>query len=137
MRKKLVAGCAALGVLLTLAALAPAAPVRGTGDDPVALFSLSGTRGTRAATSLSTGFEPPLFSTGAVAGQQGWAVAPSGTPAPVVSDANPASGDQHLRLFKDPAQDEETFIIAGTPDRGGRQLPLRAGLHRRHPCHER
>jgi hypothetical protein len=54
-----------------------------------------------------TGFESPDFTTGPLAGQNGWtgSIFTDGSPAVVesISTANPASGQQHLRLEDQPA----------------------------------
>lgn len=69
----------------------------------------------RGAPSLTTGFED--FAQGPINGQSGWTTFSANLNAPVVSDANPASGSQHLRITQGPGA-ASSFNGAFSPDLG-------------------
>ncbi len=72
---------------------------------------------------MSTGFDSSEgFGTGVLNGQNGWTVFNASTAQPIVSDANPAGGDQHMRIEKDPAIPTNTLTGGFSPDMGA--LPV-------------
>ncbi len=65
---------------------------------------------------LETGFEPGEgFLTGFLDEQQGWTVFDASSVQPIISDANPGSGTQHMRIAKDPSLDEGTWVGGFSP----------------------
>lgn len=64
---------------------------------------------------FQTGFEAAEgYSLGSIFGQQGWTGGVGSNVEPVVSNANPSSGTQHL-LFGEEPENEELFLEAYTP----------------------
>lgn len=70
---------------------------------PVSLAAHGSAAGERVGGTASYGFEAPDYTTGLINGQQGWTSFGGSAVDPVVSNANPASGSQHLRLAGDPS----------------------------------
>lgn len=64
---------------------------------------------------LETGFETPEFGTGFVGGVAGWQTFVNNTTQPMVSDANPFMGDQHLRIGKETSLQDGDSVGAFSP----------------------